>query len=64
MSDARERVRHALNKHGLSLTRGELDGVMRAFDEPKRKPADKPVADKRSYGKGKPAKADHDKKGS
>lgn len=59
MSDARERVRYALGKHGLSLTRGELDSVMGAFDEPKRKAADKPAAKKPaakpdSYGKGKP----------
>jgi hypothetical protein len=44
MSDARERVRYALNKHGLSLTRGELDSVMRAFDGPKSKA--KPAEDK------------------
>jgi hypothetical protein len=80
MSDARERVRYALNKHGLSLTRGELDSVMRAFDEPKTKakpaeskpaakpvaakPAEKPIAKPATYGKGKHPANHPDKKGS
>lgn len=75
MSDARERVRYALDKHGLSLTRGELDSVMRAFDGPKSKAkpaedkpaakaAEKPVAKPATYGKGKHPQNHPDKKGS
>jgi hypothetical protein len=58
MSEARDRdrLRAALNKHGLDLTEDELGSVVQELAAPKRKAKpveDKPAAKPASYGTGK-----------